>query len=65
MTTRKHIRKMLRATAERTGVKPSLYVRREFDRYQVKKYGEKVRRINQAKGTHKRITWKTRINDAI
>lgn len=58
---RKYIRRMLRAKGERMGVKPSRYVAREFDRRQIKKYGELGRLINQAKGTHKRNTWKTRI----
>lgn len=57
---RKIIRNKLRAEARRKGVKPSLYVAREFDRFQVDKYGHIVRRINQAKGTHKRKTWRMR-----
>ena len=62
---RKYIRNALRAEAERMGVNPSRYVSRGFDRYQVKKYGETRRRINQAKGTHKRTTWKNRIADVV
>ena len=62
---RKFIRNALRAQAERMGVKPSRYVSREFDRIAVKKYGEKRRRINQAKGTHKRRTWGIRIASVV
>ena len=62
---RKFIRNMLRSQAERLGVKPSKYVAREFDKYAVKKYGETRRRINQAKGTHKRRTWGTRIASVV
>jgi hypothetical protein len=61
MSTRKHIRSRLRANAERIGAKPSRYVSREFDAYQIKKYGSTVRTINKAKSTHKRKTWKMRI----
>ena len=64
MSKRKYIRKMLRAKAEKRGVKASRYVRAEFDRYQRKKYGKYgaiIRKINQAKGTKKRRTWSARI----
>ena len=62
---RKYIRKMLRAKAERMGVKASRYVAREFDRRQVKQYGETRRRIAQAIGTHKRKTWRSRIEAVV
>lgn len=62
---RKIIRNALRVKAERMGVKPSKYVAREFDRYSVERYGETRRRINQAKGTHKRNTWKMRIASVV
>ena len=62
---RKYIRSMLRAEANRKGVNASRYVAREFDRYQVNKYGEPRRRINQAKGTHKRKTWGLRIASVV
>lgn len=61
MTSRQCRRNELRAQAKRLGVKPSKFVASEFDKDQVKKYGEERRRINQAKGTHKRRTWKQRI----
>lgn len=61
MSMRKHIRAMLRGKAEKMGAKPSKWVRSEFDRYQIKKYGDKRRKINRAKGTHRRRTWKARI----
>ena len=62
---RKIIRNALRVKAERMGVKPSQYVSRQFDRIQVEKYGKIRRRINQAKGTHKRETWPSRVASAV
>ena len=62
---RKVIRNALRVKAERMGVKPSKYVAEEYDRYAVKRYGETRRRINQAKGTHKRRSWKMRIASVV
>ena len=57
---RKIIRNMLRSKAERKDVKPSRFVKSEFNEIQVKKYGETRRLINQITGTHKRKTWKQR-----
>lgn len=65
MSTRKYIRNMLRGDAERMETKSSRYVNREFDRYQIKRYGATARKINRAKGTHSRKTWKTRIATAL
>mgnify|MGYP003306496682 CR=1 FL=1 len=62
---RKFIRKLLRAKAEKMGVKPSRYVRKEFDRIQVEKYGDIRRKINRAKGTHVKNTFRNRIADAL
>lgn len=59
---RKIIRNMLRSKAERIDVKPSRFVKSEFNKIQVKKYGNTRRLINQMKGTHKRKTWKQRYN---
>jgi hypothetical protein len=61
MSTRKHIRSRLRSDAERIGAKPSRYVNREFDAYQIKKVGSTLRTIHKAKSTHKRKTWRSRI----
>lgn len=61
---RKYIRYMLRKKAEKMGVKPSKYVKEEFNLIQIKRYGRRVRRMNQARGTHKRSTWKNRVNFA-
>ena len=58
---RKIIRNGMRREAEFHGAKASKFVKNEFDRYQIKKVGATVRKLNQAKGTHKRRTWKTRI----
>lgn len=62
---RKIIRNALRVKAERMGVKPSEYVAKEYDRYAVERYGKVRRRINQAKGTHKRSTWKNRVASVV
>ena len=62
---RKYIRNMLRVRAKRLGVKPSKHVAEEYDRYAVARYGETRRRINQAKGTHKRKTWGLRIASVV
>ena len=64
MSRRKIIRNMFRAEGERKGVKPSRYMSREFDRYQRDKYSPIVRAINRCKATHKRSTWRARINVA-
>lgn len=65
MSMRKYVRGMLRREAERKKIKPSKWVNREFDRIQIKKYGIEQREINKAKGTHKKSSWKTRIELAI
>lgn len=62
---RKLVRNMLRLKAKRLGVKPSEYVARRFDRIQIERYGETRRRINQAKGTHKRRTWGLRVASVV
>lgn len=62
---RKYIRNMLRVRAARMSCKPSKHVAEEYDRYAVARYGAARRRINQAKGTHKRKNWKNRIADVI
>ena len=62
MRARKIVRNIIRAEGKRLGVKPSRFLARKFDDIQIKKYGHTVRRINQAKGTHKRNTWRMRID---
>lgn len=62
---RKLIRNALRVKAERLGVKPSEYIARRFDRIQIERYGKDRRRINQAKGTHKRRTWGLRVASVV
>lgn len=64
MSTRKYIRGMLRREAERKKIKPSRWIKREFNRIQIKKYGAKIRKINKEKGTHKKRTWRARIAGA-
>jgi hypothetical protein len=65
MSVRKIIRNRLRKEAEEMGVNSSRYVSKEFDRYQVEKYGFTRRIINKAKGTHKRKTWRARITEGV
>lgn len=65
MYNRKIIRGIFRNEAKEMGVKPSKWVNREFNRYQITKYGLKKRKINQAKGTHRRDTFKNRIEFAL
>lgn len=62
---RKYIRNALRVKAERMGVKASRYVSEGYDRYAVNKYGKTRRRINQAKGTRRRKTWRLRIASVV
>lgn len=59
---RKLLRSIFRSEAEKKGVKPSRYVATKFNEYQIKIYGDKVRKLNQIRGTHKADTWKNRIN---
>lgn len=61
ISTRKIERNKLRRAGELMGVNSSRYVGRMFDRAQIKKYGDTVRSINQAKGTKPRRTWRERI----
>ena len=58
---RKIIRNIMRAEAKRDGRKPSRWIKVAFDTYQNRKYGTKVRQANQAKGTHKKYLWGSRV----
>lgn len=58
---RKIIRNGLRREAEIRGVKQSTFVHNVFEKYQIMRFGKKIRRINEAKGTHPKRTWKNRI----
>lgn len=60
MSSRKFIRNRLRKDAEYLGVKTGPYIKKMFDRYAIKKYGDKLRLIHQARGTHPRRTWRMR-----
>lgn len=62
---RKHIRNRLRCAARAAGVKPSRHVAYGWNELQVRKYGDTVRRINQAKGTHPKRRWKSRVAAAV
>jgi hypothetical protein len=65
MSSRKFIREHLRHEAKVKRVKTSKWVRTQFDRLQTKRYGAKKRKANQAKGTHKRGTWRVRVAGAL
>lgn len=58
---RKLIRSIFRAEGEKSDSKASEVVHNTWDRYQVKKVGAGRRIVNQAKGTHKKKNWDSRI----
>lgn len=58
---RKYKREMLRREAVKQKISPSKYVRLAWDIMQKKLVGKNIRERNQARGTHKRNTWKARI----
>ena len=59
---RKYRRMLLRMQAmNKLRAKPSKFLKKMWDRYQVKKYGAATVAINRARGTHKKRTWKERI----
>lgn len=51
-------RSMLRAYAERKGIKPSSFVAETWDKYQIRKLGWAVRRANQRHGTRPKRKWR-------
>ena len=51
-------RSMLRAYAERKGIKTSSYVAEAWDKYQIRKFGLSVRRANQRHGTRPKRKWR-------
>jgi hypothetical protein len=52
---------MIREDAKRQKAKPSRWLKIAFDTYQSKKYGVDNRKKNQAKGTHCRKVWPSRV----
>lgn len=58
---RKYIRSMARAEGTKRKLKASRYVKAVWERLSQKKYGVEQRHRNQAKGTHKRYLWDSRI----
>ena len=59
---RKYRRMLLRGQANNLGAKPSKYIHKMWERYQINKYSSTTVALNKAKGTHKKNTWKGRIN---
>ena len=58
---RKYIRNIMRYTAKNQKAKPSQWVKITFENFQRKKHGSDCRKRNQAKGTHPRHLWASRI----
>ena len=57
---RKYIRQMMRYDAQCKGIKASKYVKEQFEKRQIKKYGPYIRDLAKAISTHPRRTWKNR-----
>lgn len=55
---RKYLRYGLRISAERSGAKPSAYVRSEWDKLQRRRYGAEGRAANVAIGTKPKRKWR-------
>ena len=51
---RKYMREIYRRRAEKKGLKPSKAVAEAWNRYQIRKAGKLARKLNQARGSHKR-----------
>ena len=62
---RKHIRSILRHSAEKHGIKPSKHVSAAWDDFQIRKVGYTRRRVNQAKGTAPKNKWRSRIQAVV
>ena len=58
---RKILRSIIRESAKQENAKPSRWLRVAFDTYQSEKYGVENRKVNQAKSTHKKSVWGSRI----
>lgn len=59
---RKYRRLMLRLQARnKLRARPTPFLKKMWDRYQVKKYGAKTVAINRARGTHRKELWKQRV----
>lgn len=59
---RKYRRMVLRMqAANKLHVSPTNFLKKMWERYQIKKYGSKAVAINRARSTHKKNTWKQRI----
>ena len=58
---RKYIREMMRASAKHNHTKPNRWLKAAFESFQLKRYGADRRKANQAKGTHPKKLWGSRI----
>ena len=62
---RKHIRSILRHSAEKHHIKPSKHIAAAWEDFQINKVGYTRRRINQAKGTAPKHKWRSRIEAVV
>ena len=59
---RKIMRNAFREEAtKRKYKKPARFVHKAWDMFQQERYGANTRKRNEAKGTHKKRTWKARV----
>lgn len=58
---RKYIRNIIKCRAKQEKIKPSAHLKAMFDHIQRKKHGSNCRKANQAKGTHPKHLWSSRI----
>lgn len=58
---RKYIRGMMRSASKNNHTKPNRWVKAAFETLQLKRYGVDRRRANQAKGTHPKHLWRSRV----
>lgn len=58
---RKYIRNMMREASHNNHTKPSRWLKAAFESFQLKRYGADRRKANQAKGTHPKKLWASRV----
>lgn len=59
---RRLMRSILRSRAEKKGVKPSRYVAKMWNRYEVRKLGQAERDLNVRRGTKPKRLWPGRVS---
>ena len=58
---RKYIRGMMREASKNNHTKPSRWVKAAWESFQLKRVGADRRKANQAKGTHPKKLWASRV----